>query len=432
MDWLLKHPLTSPRVMLAAAIVMGVFALYLLIRPTWKRTLLSIIGAVVGGGIGALVFWWVVDAQNIFGVDLSQVVRLWTIIGFAGLGLAIVNLFKSRWWRKMIAIIAIPAMLATSAVGINADFGAYQTLNEVIGGVKYAQLKDTTGQRGDVVKGMVDYSKWRAPADLPKQGQIGQVPIPGAVSHFKARPAVIYLPPAALVKNPPVLPVLIALSGQPGSPGTPFSSGALGRTLDQYAAAHNGLAPIVISPDQLTDPAVNPMCVDSKKFGNSETYLTRDVTDWVKANYRVSSDPRMWAVTGFSQGGTCTTQLVAKFPQLYGSGVSVQGQIGPILNNVPNTIAEGFDGSKAAYEAAQPLAIMQAKAPYRDTMMIYGVGTTDHKYTKYAHELNRASVAAGMDSRLMAEPTGHDWRTVTSVFEQAVPILAKRMGLDAG
>ena len=432
MDWLLKHPLTSPRVMLAAAIVMGVFALYLLIRPGWKRVLLSIIGAVVGAGIGALVFWWVVDAQNIFGVDLSQVVRLWTIIGFAGLGLAIVNLFKSRWWRKVIAIIAIPVMLATSAVGINADFGAYQTLNEVIGGVKYAQLKDTTGQRGDVVKGMVDYSTWRAPAGMPAQGQLGEVAIPGTISKFKARAAVVYLPPAALVKNPPVLPVLIALSGQPGSPGAPFSSGALATTMNEYAAQHGGLAPIVVSPDQLTNPSMNPMCVDSAKFGNSETYLTKDVTNWIKANYRVSSDPRMWAVSGFSQGGTCTTQLVSKFPELYGSGIGVQGQIGPILNNVPNTIAEGFAGSKAAYEAALPRNIMQAKAPYRDTLMIYGVGTTDHKYTAYARELHDASLRAGMDSRLIEEPTGHDWRTVQSVYRQAIPILAKRMGLDAG
>lgn len=432
MDWLLKHPLTSPRVMLAAAIVMGVFALYLLIRPTWKRTLLSIVGAVVGAGVGALVFWWVVDAQNIFGVDLSQVVRLWTIIGFAGLGLAIVNLFKSRWWRKVVAVIAIPAMLATSAVGINADFGAYQTLNEVIGGVKYAQLKDTTGQRGEAVKGTVDYATWRAPADLPQRGQVGQVSIPGLISKFKARAAVVYLPPAALVKNPPVLPVMIALSGQPGTPGNPFSSGHFATMLDEYAAAHHGLAPIVVSPDQLGNPADNPMCIDSKTFGNSETYLTQDVTNWIKANYRVSEDPRMWAVTGFSQGGTCTTQLVAKFPQLYGSGIGVQGQLGPILNNVPNTIAQGFDGSKAAYEAAQPRAIMQAKAPYRDTLLIYGAGTTDHKYTEYARQLHRASLAAGMDSRLIEEPTGHDWRTVQSVFREALPIVAKRMGLDAG
>jgi len=54
--------------------------------------------------------------------------------------------------------------------------------------------------------------------DLAAAGVVSTVVIPGSVSGFAARPAWVYLPPAALVRNPPALPVLVLLHGQPGSP----------------------------------------------------------------------------------------------------------------------------------------------------------------------------------------------------------------------
>ena len=91
---------------------------------------------------------------------------------------------------------------------------------------------------------------WRAHdnTEMPKQGMVGTVSIPATQSHFAARKAVIYPPPAALVANPPVLPLLVSFTGQPGSPTEMFTPGQVPVMLDSYAAAHAGLAPIVVVP----------------------------------------------------------------------------------------------------------------------------------------------------------------------------------------
>lgn len=430
-DGLLQLSITDPAVLVALTVISAALTLLLLIRPSLRRIALSLLGLALGGALGAGVFWWLVDVQDVFGVTLSGTTRLWVVLGFGGCGLAIANLFAASWWRRAAAILAIPLFLITSAAQVNADFGAYQNLGEAFGTVQTRPLTEVAGEHGEVVAGTVDYAQsWRPPAGMPRHGTLGEVAIPGTRSGFPARQAVVWLPPAALTNRPPVLPVLVVLSGQPGEPAASFASGHLDQHLDAFAAAHHGIAPIVVAADQLSAPDVNPMCVDSAAFGNSATYLTQDVPDWIRAHYRVSSDPRMWGIEGFSQGGTCVSQIVAANPGLFGSGIASLSQLGPILRDAPQTVSQGFGGSQAAYDAAQPVAIMRAGAPYRDTMLVFGTGAIDQRFTGYARTLHEAAQRAGIDSRLIIEPTGHDWHTVQSVFEQAFPEMAARMGID--
>ena len=130
--------------------------------------------------------------------------------------------------------------------------------------------------------------------------------IPNDRSQFSARPANIYLPPAALSEKPPALPVFVLLAGQPGSPDRLFTAGSIPAMMDAYAAQHDGLAPVVVSPDQNGSSFHNSLCVDSPVYGKAETYLSRDVPAWIRANLPVASQPRLWAIGGFSQGGTCS------------------------------------------------------------------------------------------------------------------------------
>lgn len=94
------------------------------------------------------------------------------------------------------------------------------------------------------------------------------------------------------------------------------------------------------------------------------------------------------------------------------------------------TIDQGFGGSRAAYEAAQPLAIMQKHGQYENTMLLFGTGGQDARYTAYAKQLQSAADAVGMHTKLFTEPTGHDWHTAQTAFAHAFPVLAERMGLS--
>jgi S-formylglutathione hydrolase FrmB len=267
------------------------------------------------------------------------------------------------------------------------------------------------------------------PPGSPAHGLIGTVDIPSTRSHFAARSAYLYLPPAALAAHPPALPVLILLSGQPGGPQNMVQSGRVRATFDAFAAAHHGFAPIVVIPDQLGQPQRNPMCVDSA-LGNAATYLTVDVPDWIRTHLTVQTAAAAWAIGGFSEGGTCSIQLGAEHPELFGGIFDISGQLAPRNGTVQQTIDRGFGGSAAAYRAATPVAVLAAGAPYRNTVAVFVSGQFDAKYGPQADAVSAAARRAGMHvTRAISPGTAHDWHTVQWALRTQWAPIERQLGL---
>jgi enterochelin esterase-like enzyme len=431
LSWLLQLQIQSTAFLATVGVLALVAAVVLLVRRPTRRWLITAAIAVVGGGaLGYFLAWLVVNRWNLLDAAMTTQQLLWVGLAVAGVALAVVNLWRSRWWRKIVAIITIPLSVLAGGAFINASIGYYTTVSDALGMAQFHsgsldfQHGDPTGAKVPVV----DMKTWRAPAKMPKAGKIVSVAIPGTVSHFKARDAVVYLPPAARVENPPALPVVITLSGQPGQPSDWFTSGRIGATMNVYAAAHHGIAPIVVDADQLGNPEQNPMCVNSS-MGNSATYITTDVVNWVTSHLHVATDRNAWSVFGFSQGATCATQFITGYSQKFGSSLSSESQIGPI--GFPAQEKAAFGGSTtAAQAAAQPIAIMQKHGSYKDTLAVFGVGQTDTKYLAWAQELHTAAQNAGIDAKLYVSPgTGHDWHTVQYVVQKAMPLITRHMGI---
>ncbi|WP_345764474.1 alpha/beta hydrolase [Diaminobutyricibacter sp. McL0608] len=404
------------------------FVVYLLVRrPSIRWIVTALVAIAAGMGLGFAVCWLLVDVLDIFGVDLSAITRMWVALAFAGVALVIVNLWHSRWWRKAIAIAAVPLIVATAAAGINVDFGAYRNLNDAVGVNPYKVVAVGRISRPVHTASIPTLSTWTPPATMPKAGRIASVEIPGTVSHFAARPATIYLPPAALTVDPPALPVLITMAGQPGQPSDMFTAGHIGTVVDAYAAAHHGIAPIVVEPDQLSNPEHNPMCVDGP-LGNSATYILTDVVHWIKAHFRVMATPDGWAVSGFSQGATCAVQFAAGHPGVFGTALAISSQLGPTVG--ADTVQKGFSGSQARASAAQPTALFVAHAPYKNSMLVLAVGADDSKYLPFARVLQQYANTAGVETKLIESPgTTHDWNTVRYAIRVGIPMILPHMGL---
>ncbi|MDQ1609638.1 MAG: hypothetical protein QOE16_2370 [Microbacteriaceae bacterium] len=426
--WIMTYRVDYASFLVTIDALCAVLVLYLLIRRPTKRWLLTALAAVVIGVVAGLMACWLSsDVLDIFGVSLTSVTRMWVCLGFAGIALALVNLWPSRWWRKTVAIVSVPLFVIAAAAGINMDFGAYRNLNDAFGVNPYPALALGNETASSAAQTLVTVQTWSAPAGMPAQGRIGTVDIPGTVSHFNARPAVVYLPPAALVADPPTLPVMIVFSGQPGSPADLFTAGRLDSVLNAFAVAHDGLAPIVVSPDQLLRPDYNPMCVDSP-LGNSATYVMVDVMNWIHGNLRVSSDPNSWAIGGYSQGATCAIQFGAAHPDRFRTILAISSELEPTIGQ--STVAKAFGGSKSAYAAATPTAIMARNAPYSSELTIFAVGQADTRYTRFARALRGAAQNAGMATQFVLSPgTAHDWNTVRYVLKTTFPGVAARLGL---
>lgn len=433
MDILLDVSIVSwPFVTVVYAIAAIVAVLLLVRRPStrWSRRswFITVLSAGLGGALlGLAVVWFVIDVNDAFGVSFTATTRTWICVGFAAIAVAAVGLIRSGWRRKLASALAILLFVGTTAAAINVDFGQYPTVRSVLG---ISAFSAAGLPIGDETKTTMTIAEWTPPADLPAKGSISSVEIPGLLSKFPARNANVYLPPAALTANPPRLPVVMVLSGQPGSPDDPFTSGKIATYLDTFAAAHQGLAPIVVVPDQLSTPDLNPMCVDSP-LGNSATYLTQDVPNWIRANLPVLEDRTQWAIAGFSQGGTCAIQLGAGFPELFGTLIDVSGELVPTVGDPVNTVNGGFGGSEAAYLAAQPLSILAAKAPYPDSYASFAVGALDDRFKPGIQQLYQAALAAGMKADYAESPgTAHDWTTGTFGLEHGFDPLFTRWGLN--
>ena len=394
-------------------------------RPRWL--LVSVAAVACGAVLGWVIAWLVSDVWDSFGVALSLPTRLWFTAAVALMFLALVNLFARSWWRKVVAALSVVIFALMGGVGINADIGEFPALGQVFGKTIIPPL---SAHFLASLRAHGTPAQWTRPENLRFTGRVGTVEIPGTVSHFDARPAIIYLPPAALASNAPVLPVLIMMSGQPGAPSNIVTSGALPSIADAYAKEHRGLAPIVVVPDQLGDPEANPMCVDSP-LGHSATYLTVDVPQWIRSHLHVLAGPTGWAIGGFSQGGTCSIQLGAGHPELFGNILDISGQVAPHRGSIAATVRDAFAGSQASYDQASPLSLLTAGAPFpRHTLAIFAVGAKDTKFAPGAAIVARAASAAGMEVHSLVSPgTAHDWHTVQYALTRAIPLLGAEWGL---
>jgi enterochelin esterase-like enzyme len=428
--WLMGTRLQVSTKLVPADVLFGVVALLVLLpalrtglrsRTGWRRS--GIRAAVAAGGsvLGLLACWVVGDLCNAFDVVLTDVTRMWVAFAFAGIALAVAGIVQGRRGRRVLAAVLVPLALLVPALGINVDYAAFPTLNALVQTDPFPTL-DLGAETGTGTAGTAAVAHhWAAPATMPAAGRVGTVHIPSTQSGFPARPAVVYLPPAALTDDPPTLPVIVSLSGQPGSPSDMFTAGGIAVVLDRYAAAHHGLAPIVVSADQLAVPGHNTMCVDSS-IGNVDTYITRDVPAWVTGHLRVPSDPRAWGLVGFSQGATCANQFLSGHPDRFRAALAISSELQPVDRSPQNSADEAFGGSLARWRAAAPAAMMAANAPFQDTRLWLTAGSTDQAFTESAKRIGAASRRAGIHTSVASAPgSGHDWNTVQWSLTNELP-----------
>ncbi|WP_420838666.1 alpha/beta hydrolase [Bifidobacterium amazonense] len=417
-------------VLLAAAIGLLALAAWQLVRADRVRLLWQLLAGVVTGAAGLLAAWLISDVIMVFGVSLGWAVIGWAAAGFAALGFVTATAVQARALRRVIAIVMIPVMLVAAAVQVDTVYGEYQTIGSLVGWSPYQSVS-----QAGIARPTMTVDQWqRLAADgnlpnMPSTGRLFSERIANTASKFRARPAMVWLPPAALSDTPPKLPVLILLAGQPGSPGRAMQASGITALLNAYAATHNGLAPIVVSPDQNGGDTINSLCADTTKFGKAETYLTKDVPNWIAANLPADDAGAKWAISGFSQGGTCSTQLAPRHADLFGTMIAVDGEIAPTSGSVDNMVASYFGGDRSAYESQVPVNALAAHAP-SDQAAVLAAGENDTVSVDNVRTIGAAARKAGWDVTELEVPgTGHDWHAVNATLTAALPWWCARVGL---
>jgi S-formylglutathione hydrolase FrmB len=144
-------------------------------------------------------------------------------------------------------------------------------------------------------------------------------------------PMNVYLPAAYSASRNSKLqfPVIEALHGFPGAPDAWPRRLEAKRYLDREIAAGRMAPTVVLFPYQTPDRLLDTECTNLANGPQTETYLTRDVPDWVRVHLRVRMDRDAWGLIGFSAGGFCAMNLALKHPDRYIAGASLSGYSNP-------------------------------------------------------------------------------------------------------
>jgi S-formylglutathione hydrolase FrmB len=409
----------------------------------WTRRVPSIL---LGAAAMAVIVKVVVDGLwRPFPDALPWTVLLWVGVAGLGIGLSVVRPRsrnavtdrggrRRRWWRRVGAVIAGLLVVVASAAQVNRYYGQYPTPRSALGlhypnEVAFERLPGSGAPEGTAAAERPLWQQWRPPLGMPAGGSITAAPIPAPVSGFPARSGWVYLPPAYLASPRAPLPVLVLLAGQPGTTRDWLDGGRLSQVMDRFATSHDGLAPVVVMPDNLGASLANPLCMDSR-LGRVETYLSVDVPAWIRTHLQVNTDPRAWAIAGFSQGGTCALQLAVRTPWVYPTFLDISGQDEPTLGTRTRTVDAAFRGDAPAFARVNPLVLL-ATNRYAASAGTIVVGREDRVYRAQQQHVFAACRAAGMDVRFLELPGGHTWHVWAPGLERSLPWLGARLGLTA-
>lgn len=436
----------------------AVGALYLLWRggqrrshhlagPRWLVSLLTPAAATLcAAALLAAAHWMLVSGFSIFPEDLPREVLAWSLPAVTALLLWILLLWVS--WRRAgvrtsghegnrhparrtaASTGALLGVVLLSAVQINGYFGLNHTMSDLMGtAVARIQPLEEALKRIPGAPAGVGLSVWKPPADLPAGGVLRRAVIPGTSSGFQSREAYIYLPPAYQGTPRPALPVLVLFAGQPGAPADWLTGGALRSRMDQFAAAHHGVAPVVAVVDPNGSASANTLCMDSR-IAQADTFLAVDVPAWINGTLAVDPDPKQWAAGGFSFGATCAMQMVTRHPDIYGSALAFSSEKEPSLaKEREKTIAAAFGGDTEAFDLQTPLRLMRDHR-YEGHGIYFGAGERDPEFIGYMELLSEAARAAGFTVEARRIPdAGHSWETGSKGMASGLDFLASRWGI---
>jgi S-formylglutathione hydrolase FrmB len=392
----------------------------------WRRTIWHwiIIGGVAGAVAVAVA--WLLDVPGQVGSSYPPSFLVWGALPLFALGAAVWQWRRVQWWRRTVALIAVPGLAAFGGLQINAHYAYLPTLGDLLGAPLPGQVS-AAHLEGRSRLGSIEPGVRLAVAD---KGEVAELAIPAPLSHFHARSGFVWLPPVYFSQRHPRLPVLMLLSGVPGSTANWLRGGGALRLANGFAHKHRGWAPIMVFPDANGSSTGDTECVDGPR-GLADTYLSVDVRDFIHKQFGAQLDARHWAVGGLSEGGTCALGLAARHPDRFGSFADFSGDAAPTLGSPQRTVTALYGGSWNAMNANNPLHWFRTDAADGVAGFV-AVGARDYGYVGVERRIAHVAHSDQMHLTLDIIPGGgHNFRTWHHALVDAFPWIVAQLTAGA-
>lgn len=406
----------------------------------WRRLPAAV---AVGGATACGTGWYLGGLAN----DPAPA-ALWIWAGLTGVAATVLVLDwrSARWWGRGASLMAVPLCVLSAALALNLWVGYFPTVQAAWNQLTSGPLPDQADP--------ASVAAMAGKGTRPPRGSVVPVSIPSTASHFKHRGELVYLPPAWFASDPPPrLPVVMMIGGQFNTPADWARAGNAIQTVDEFATAHDGNAPVLVFVDSGGAFNNDTECVNGRR-GNAADHLTKDVVPYMVSKFGVSSQQRNWGIVGWSMGGTCAVDLTVMHPDLFSAFVDVAGDFYPNAGNKAETIARLFGGNADAWAAFDPTTVITRHGPYtgvsgwfaisvpgqpagrRDTpivdtaaMRVAGrdAAANPGNQTAAANALCALGRTNGIDCAVVPQPGKHGWPFADQAFVRALPWLAGQL-----
>jgi len=383
----------------------------------------------------AVAAYWYIASQGLSDDSNPAPDSLWIWIGLSGVatGVLIAGWRGARWWRRGVSAAAVPVCVLCSALALNLWVGYFPTVQTAWNQLTAGPLPDQTDP--------VTVVAMQQRHTIPPKGTVVPVNIPDAGSGFKHRGELVYLPPAWYATDPPPpLPTVMMVGGEFNTPADWMRAGSAIKTIDDFAAAHGGNAPVFVFVDSGGAFNNDTECVNGTR-GNAADHLTKDVVPFMVSNYRVSANRANWGVVGWSMGGTCAVDLAVMHPDMFSTFQDIAGDLTPNSGNKAQTIARLFGGNAAAWAAFDPTTVITHHGPYTGVVGWFDINGTPsaqphvvnaaanpNDQTAAANSLCAIGSANGIKCAVVMQPGKHDWPFAAHAFAVGLPWLAGQLG----
>ena len=380
--------------------------------------------AIVGATLATAAYWYIASEGL---SDNPAPHSLWIWIGLSGFAAAVLvaGWRGARWWRRAVSVLALPLSLLCAALALNMWVGYFPTVQTAWNQLTAGPLPDQTDQ--GTVTAMQKQGK------VPTKGTVVSVNISDGASGFRHRGELVYLPPAWYATNPPPrLPTVMMIGGEFNTPADWLRAGNAVTTIDDFAAAHGGNAPVLVFVDSGGAFDNDTECVNGTR-GNAADHLTKDVVPYMISNFGVSADPSNWGIVGWSMGGTCAVDLTVMHPDMFSAFEDIAGDLGPNSGTKAQSIARLFGGNVDRWAAFDPTTVIARHGPYTGVAGWFDINgaapaAPSGEQTAAADSLCGSGTADGIKCAVVFQPGKHDWPFAAHAFAAALPWLAGQLG----
>jgi hypothetical protein len=219
----------------------------------WRRVWLPV-AALASTGLCVWAHWYVGSA-GLAGEPAPGSLWLWiAVTGLAGV-VAIAGWRSSRWWRRGLSALAIPASLLCAALALNLWVGYFPTVGTVWDQLTAGPLPNQTDR--------ATVTAMQLAGTVPAKGVVVPVDIGSRDSHFAHRRELVYLPPSWFAANPPPrLPTVMMIGAEFNTPSDWLRAGDAITTVDAFALTHGGFAPVLVFVDSGGGFNIDTECVN--------------------------------------------------------------------------------------------------------------------------------------------------------------------------